>query len=171
MTSGSPAGAVPVADDALQTLARLREVGRVARQPAQGGVAVGGDPGERLVNLVRDGGRHFSHRHDPRDMSQLSLHLPQGLFCLLTLCDVHHRSNKLDAARFISYGMSHDVDIFEGTIRHQQATFMVKIFAILRRALDYLFHQGRVFRMNPLESKLHGWLRRSVVSEDSKRFL
>src|SRR5262249_62295768 len=99
------------------------------------------------------------------------LGLAQHLLGPLALGVVHHRSNKLDTARFISYGMSHNVDIFEGTIRHQQATFMRKIFAILRRALDGLFHQGRVFRMHPLESTLHGWLRRAVVSEDAKRFL
>ena len=63
------------------------------------------------------------------------------------------------------------MDIFDGTIRHHQATFILKILPILRRALNGLFHKGRVFRMNPLENKLHGRYRRLVVLEDSKGFL
>jgi len=67
--------------------------------------------------------------------------------------------------------MSHNVDMFDGTIGHQQAIFMFKILSILRRALDGLFHEGRVFRMNPLEKKFHSRFRCSVVLEDSKGFL
>ena len=67
--------------------------------------------------------------------------------------------------------MSHNMDIFEETIRHHQSIFMVKIFPILLRPLDCLLHQSRVFRMNSLEdqfhSRCHGW----VVLEDSKSFL
>ena len=48
---------------------------------------------------------------------------------------------------------------------------MLKIPSILRRALDGLSHQGRVVRMNPLEDELDGGCRRSVVLEDSKRFV
>src|SRR5262245_44633582 len=104
-------------------------------------------------------------------MRQLSLRLPQGLFGVRALSDVHHRSDKLDAARFISYGMRHHVDIFDETIRHPQATGLFKSFALLRRAFASLLHQGRVVRMHPVERTLHGWLRRAVVSEDAKRFL
>ena len=42
---------------------------------------------------------------------------------------------------------------------------------VLRGARDAISQGYRVFRMHPLESKLHGWLRRSVVSEDTRRFL
>src|SRR5438445_351395 len=58
--------------------------------------------------------------------------------------------------------MSHNVDMFDGTIGHQQAIFMFKILSILRRALDGLFHEGRVFRMNPLEKKFHSRFRSSA---------
>src|SRR5579862_7155957 len=67
--------------------------------------------------------------------------------------------------------MSHDVDMFDRTIRHQQAIFMLKILFILRRALNGLFHRGRVLRMNPLEDQVDGGCRGSVVLEDSKGFL
>ena len=63
------------------------------------------------------------------------------------------------------------MDICDGTIRHQQPIFKIKILPILRRALDCLFHEGRVFRMNPLENKFNGRFRRSVVLKDSKGFL
>src|ERR1700731_486567 len=67
--------------------------------------------------------------------------------------------------------MSHNMDIFDGTIRHHQAIFMLKILPILRRALDGLLHERRIFRMNPLENKFHGRFRRSVILEDSKGLL
>src|SRR2546427_1159839 len=67
--------------------------------------------------------------------------------------------------------MSHNVDMFDGTIRHQQAIFMFKILPILRRAFYCLFHERRIFRMNPLENKFNRRYRGSVVLEDSKGFL
>ena len=63
------------------------------------------------------------------------------------------------------------MDIFDGIVRHQQSIFMIKIPAILRRTFDGLFHEGHVFRMNPLEGKFDGRFRRSVVLEDSKGLL
>src|SRR5258708_20638638 len=89
----------------------------------------------------------------------------------LALGGVHYRSNKLELTRLISFSMSHNVGMFDRTIRHYQAIFMLKILPILRRALHGLSHQGRVVRMNPLEDKFDGRYRRSVVLEDSKGFL
>src|SRR5216683_1283741 len=66
--------------------------------------------------------------------------------------------------------MSHDVDAFDRASWHYQPIFMLKILPILRRALDRLFHQGHVFRMDPLKKKLRGRLRRLIVLEDSKGF-
>ena len=63
------------------------------------------------------------------------------------------------------------MDMGDGTIRHQQSMFNIKILALVRRVLDGLFHEGRVFRMNPLENKVHGRCRGSVVLEDVKGFL
>ena len=62
------------------------------------------------------------------------------------------------------------MNMLDEAIRHQQSVFKIKIFSILRCALDYLFYEGRVFRMNPLANKFHGRFRRSVVLEDSKGF-
>src|ERR1700694_743470 len=45
----------------------------------------------------------------------------QRLFRPLALGGVHHRSNKLELARPISLSMSHNVDMLDGTIWHQQA--------------------------------------------------
>src|SRR5258708_22382024 len=47
----------------------------------------------------------------------------------------------------------------------------IKIPPILRCAFNYLFHEGRVLRMNSLESTFQGRFRRSLVLEDSKGFL
>jgi hypothetical protein len=107
---------------------------------------------------------------EPLPFRQVTLAPAQCFFRPMALGRVHHRSNKLDAARLISFSMSHNVDMFDRTIRHHQAIFKVKIISILRRALDDLFHKDRVFRMNSLEDKFGGWFRRSVVLKDSKGF-
>ena len=48
---------------------------------------------------------------------------------------------------------------------------MFKILPVARRALDRLFHEGCVFRMDALENAFHGRRDRSVILEDAKRFL
>src|SRR6266853_991798 len=93
------------------------------------------------------------------------------VFRFLRCGDVHHRSNKVEAARFIAQGMSDNTDIFYGTIRHQQAMFKIKIAPILQSTLNCLLRGSRVFRMNPLDDKFDGRYRRLVILEDSKGFL
>src|SRR5882724_11025463 len=66
--------------------------------------------------------------------------------------------------------MSHHVDILDGTIRHQQAIFVLKILSVLG-ALDRLLYGGSIFRMNPLEDELQSRLRPAVILEDAKRFI
>src|ERR1700676_1140693 len=90
----------------------------------------------------------------------------------LTVGGVHHRSNKLELTRLISFSMSHNVDMFHRTIRHHQAIFMLKILSILRRTLNGFFHRARVFRMTPLEETSTGgfvdrsyWKIRKVSSD------
>ncbi len=93
------------------------------------------------------------------------------VFRLLGHRDVHHRSNKLDAAGLIVEDVSYDVDIFDGAIRHHQAIFMLKILPALRRPLNGLFHQGGVFRVHTLEHEFHRRGGRSIVMKDSIGFL
>src|SRR2546426_1002975 len=76
-----------------------------------------------------------------------------------------------DAARLIAHDMRYNLDILDGTVRHRQATFKIKILPFLRRTLNDPFHKGGVFRMNPLEDEVHGRYRRSVVLEDTKGFV
>jgi hypothetical protein len=63
------------------------------------------------------------------------------------------------------------MDMFYGTIVHEQSMFKIKSVPILRGALDCLFHMGRILRMNAFESEFHGRFRRPVVLEDSKGLL
>src|SRR6266436_1976607 len=108
---------------------------------------------------------------EPLRFRQITLASPQRFFRPLVLGRIHHRSDILEFARLISLSMSHNVDMFDGTIRHQQAMFKIKILPILRRSPDGLSHEGCVFRMNSLEYKFHGRFRQSIVLEDSKGFL
>ena len=49
------------------------EVGLGVTQPAQGGVAVGDDRGERLIDLVGDRSGHRAHRRQTRDPGKLGV--------------------------------------------------------------------------------------------------
>ena len=67
--------------------------------------------------------------------------------------------------------MSHNMDMFDGAIWHQQPMLNTKVLPIPQRDLDCLPYEGRVLGMNPLENKLHGRFRRLLVLEDSKGFV
>ena len=66
------AGALAVLDHVLDRAARLAEVGDLARQPAQAGLAVGDDGGQRLVDLMGDRGRELAQGGDARHMGELA---------------------------------------------------------------------------------------------------
>src|SRR5580704_11479300 len=75
----------PIVHDSLGSVARLFQIGMIARQPAQAGVGVGDGSGNRLIYFVRQGGRQLSHGGHPADPRQIRLRLAQGLFGLLAL--------------------------------------------------------------------------------------
>src|SRR6266436_4752328 len=107
---------------------------------------------------------------EPLRFRQITLASPQRFFRPLVLGRIHHRSDILEFARLISLSMSHNVDMFDGTIRHQQAMLKIKILSILRSAPDGLSHKSCVFRMNPLEDLFDARFHGSVVLEDSIGF-
>src|SRR5262249_28130891 len=162
---------VPVADDAAHGHSRLIEIRTGPREPAPAGIGAGDDRRERLVELLFDGCHQFSHRHDPRDMSQLSLGVLQGFLGLLALRDVHDCSHELDPAGLMCVGTSDNANVSDRPVGHQQATFMIEVLAIARRATDGLSYQSGIFRMTTLERQPLAWLRRSVVSENPKCLL
>src|SRR5262249_490233 len=76
------AGTQAVSDDTLQDGADPDKIWRFVVKPAQPGVAARYDRMQRLVDLVRDRGGHFSHRCQLRDARELralgSLPRPRG---------------------------------------------------------------------------------------------
>ena len=85
----------------------------------------------------------------------------------MMLRHIHHRAGELEATRFITPGTSHDVDVPDGAIRHQQSMLEIDVLPRLR-PVDRLLHPGSVFRVNPLEDAFDGRCGRAVVLEDSK---
>ena len=63
------------------------------------------------------------------------------------------------------------MEIFDGTIRHQQSVLMFKIRQLSWGEIDGLLRAGPVLRMNSREDKFHGRFRRGVVLKDAKGFL
>jgi len=67
--------------------------------------------------------------------------------------------------------MSHNTDMFDDPFGHQQPVFVIEVFPVARRALEYLLHQGHVLRMNSLQSEVERRFHRPVALENSKHFL
>ena len=145
-----------VFDHTPHNFARLIQIRRFARQKAHTRAAVGHDRSQWLIDFMCDRSYQLSHAGYAADMCEIRLRLAQRFFGPLAFGYVQHRSNKLDFARLIFLRMTHNMDMFDGTTRDQQAMFKIKILPILRRPFECLFHTGEVFQMSPLEDKLAG---------------
>src|SRR5262245_30151945 len=99
----------------------------------------GGAVGQRAPRQRRD--RVESKSKSVFRLLDFSKCLLQGISSLALLSNIHCRSNALKIARFISHRMCDNMDMFDGTIRHQQSMFKFKIIIpTLRHTLDYLFY-------------------------------
>ena len=87
-SSNDLAGVLAVLDDPFCGLHGLGKVRRRRGQPSQAGVSVGDDGGQRLIDFMSNGRRHFPQACDPCHMGQLRLRPPQRLFRLFALGDV-----------------------------------------------------------------------------------
>jgi hypothetical protein len=82
------AGAIAVPDDTAERLPDLVQSGLSRVEPTQTRVGVGDDRRNRLIDLVRDRGRHLPQQHDPVETCELALGLLQSLLGTLSLGDV-----------------------------------------------------------------------------------
>jgi PAS domain S-box-containing protein len=107
---------------------------------------------------VGQDGQQLLHAEFPTPLADLLTAMAQELAdSQQTNC-----ANKFKIPRWASRGAGYDMNMLDGTIRQEQAIFVFKIFPILRRAIDYLFHDGRVLRMNPLKNQAHVRLYRPI---------
>src|SRR5258705_661453 len=134
-------------------------------------MAVGHYGAKWLIDFMSYRGHEFSHRHYSRDVRQLCLRVVQRIFGLLALSDVHHRSNILEVAFFISYSLGPHVDMLNRTIRHYESMFKIQIRSGLDSAFESLLYAVDVVRMNPLEHQFQCWLSRWIISTNWKCFL
>ncbi len=71
--------------DTQRRRARLFEIRRVASEPAQARVGVGGRGGNRLSHFVRQGGSQLSHGGHPGDVREIRSRPTQRFFGALPL--------------------------------------------------------------------------------------
>src|SRR5215469_6327357 len=65
--------------------------------------------------------------------------------------------------------MTYGTNVFDRSIRHQQSVLNIEVQSVLGRAIEFLPHAGDVFRMNPLDDRVHRGLKtRRIPVEDSK---
>ncbi|SRR6266851_3533002 len=100
--------------------------------------------------------------------------LQRSLQRLLRACwdgDVHRRPDKLEVALLISYGLRHNVDVFDGTARHHESMFKIEVRAVAGCAIECLSHEDDVVRTNSSEYLFDRRLSRSIESNHSIRFI
>jgi len=68
---------------------------------------------------VCDGGREFTYRGQARHTREIRVCFAQRFIGPPALGHVHHRPDKPRFTRIVSFGMGHNVDIFNETVRHQ----------------------------------------------------
>ena len=107
----------------------------------------------------------------PLRLRQIGFAASQSFFGPFCPRNVGHGPDKLKLARFIGSSTTGNTDMLNRSIRHQQSMFKADILPILRRTLDFLSHEGYIFRMGPLQNKFHIRLHAWVALEDAKGFL
>ena len=90
-------------------------------------------------------------------MCEIRLCCTQLLLRALGSGDVHHRANEFQLIRLIPDGPADDVNVFDRSIRHQQAMLKIKIGPGAGSVLDDSLYEGEIFRMDPLQHHLEYW--------------
>ncbi|MGY2936194.1 hypothetical protein ACVWZ6_005796 [Bradyrhizobium sp. GM6.1] len=99
---------------------------------------------------------------------QIGFAATQPLFGFLCRSDVSDRSDKLDVAGSMSHHACHGMEIFDGSIGHQQAIFMVEIADLTEGPIKGLADRIAIFRMNALENEIERRFDLRVTLEDAK---
>jgi len=83
---------------------------------------------------------------------QRNLLLLERSFRQLTLSDVRYRANELNSTPLI-FGrrMTHHPEVFNGSIKHQQSLFIVKVLPFIGNAINEFSHHASVFRVRSIE--------------------
>src|SRR5277367_2947594 len=121
---------VRLIDDFRQGLAGPFKLGRLASDPLPAGLGMYHDRGDRLLDLVSQRRSQFSHHAHSVDPRELLLELAQSLAFLfgpLAFGDIRYRPYQECPLRiFAGCTVRYNVNVFDGTIRHQQAMLGVE---------------------------------------------
>jgi hypothetical protein len=77
---------IAVGDNPFHRAARRVHVGSSAAEPAQTGLGVGDDGGERLVHFMGDRGHQLAHRRDAVGVREFQLRLTVSLLVFASFC-------------------------------------------------------------------------------------
>jgi hypothetical protein len=104
-------------------------------------------------------------------MGEVRLRLVQILLGPFGCGDVHQRPNKFQLVRPTSDGMSHNTEMSDGPIRHQQPMLKREMLPVGDCAVDCPLHEREIFRMNALKDHVEGGGNCLVVSKNSETLI
>src|ERR1700740_399431 len=93
----------------------------------------------------------------------------QGFFGKLLRSDIRHRTNELNSAGLL-FGrrMAHNPQIFDGSIRHQQAMLKVEILSFIGNAINEFPDHASICWMSSMEYEFQSRLSLRVVFKDAE---
>jgi len=142
---------IAVVDNPFHRAARCVQVGSFAAEPAQTGLGVGDDGGERLVDFMGDRGGQLTQGCHARDMRQLHLCLVQRFLCLL-------RANRRG---YVAADRNFDEDLPIGYIPIDSVHSPV-------RKVNYSVEAARLGQMTDYEKlTLEVWTNAAITPQDS----
>ncbi len=110
-------GAVAVADDAFGGEVGLEQIRRLGEEPAAAGMGVGDDRGQRLVDLMRDGGGELADGGDLRGAGETRLGQAQDLEGIPAILDVGQQPVPAeDAALLVEERLAEHVEPAVGAV-------------------------------------------------------
>ena len=160
-----------VIDDAQQGLAGLFKLGRLALHPPQAGLRTDRDRGDRLLDLVGQRRRKFSHHAHSVDPREISFQLAQSLTFLfgpLAFGNICYGPYEECPVRiFAGCTMRYNLNVFDGPIGYQQAILAIEAVLLGPGAINDFPDIRPIVRMCSIDHHLDAGLCRRIAFEYS----
>ena len=158
-----------VTNDALGGFARAVDVWWIGGEHSQAGTGVGDDAGEGLVDFMGDGGGECAKAGDSRHTGEFGADFAKGFFRQPAVGYILNRADIFHAALLVLGSVANNVQVFHGTVWHEQSTFVIEIASACGQGYG-LLHERHILGMNPVQDQLQCDFGGGIVFENAEGF-